>query len=87
MIVSYNYRRRKQEFRTNSNLSTLSIVLSSIKVERRPKYRVVPELYLCICDQCCGAGAGGAEIILGPGAGAENKFNKHFLQSVLRMLG
>ena len=24
--------------------------------------------------QCCGAGAGGAEIILGPGAGAENKF-------------
>ena len=22
--------------------------------------------------QCCGAGAGGAEIILGPGAGAEN---------------
>ena len=27
-------------------------------------------------NQCCGAGAGGAEIILGPGAGAgaENKF-------------
>ena len=25
-------------------------------------------------SQCCGAGAGGAEIILGPGAGAENKF-------------
>ena len=24
--------------------------------------------------QCCGAGAGGAEIILGPRAGAENKF-------------
>ena len=24
--------------------------------------------------QFCGAGAGGAEIILGPGAGAENKF-------------
>ena len=24
--------------------------------------------------QCCGAGAGGAEIILGPGAGAKNKF-------------
>ena len=24
--------------------------------------------------QCCGAGAGGAEIILEPGAGAENKF-------------
>ena len=24
--------------------------------------------------QCCGAGAGGAEIILRPGAGAENKF-------------
>ena len=26
--------------------------------------------------QCCGAGAGGAEIVLGPGAGAgaENKF-------------
>ena len=24
--------------------------------------------------QCCGAGAGGAEIIWGPGAGAENKF-------------
>ena len=29
------------------------------------------------CDKknhCCGAGAGGAEIILGPGARAENKF-------------
>ena len=25
-------------------------------------------------EQCCGAGAGGAEIIQGPGAGAENKF-------------
>ena len=25
-------------------------------------------------DQCCGAGAGGAEIILEPEAGAENKF-------------
>ena len=25
-------------------------------------------------NQCCGAGAGGGEIILGPGAGAENKF-------------
>ena len=38
--------------------------------------------------KCCGAVAGGAEIILGPGAGAEKKyFNKHFLQSVLRMLG
>ena len=39
--------------------------------------------------QCCGAGAGGAEIIWGPGAGAgaENKFKKHFLQSVWRMLG
>ena len=24
--------------------------------------------------QCCGAGDGGAEIIFGPGAGAENKF-------------
>ena len=24
--------------------------------------------------QCCGAGAGGAEIIWGPGVGAENKF-------------
>ena len=24
--------------------------------------------------QCCRAGAGGAEIILGPGTGAENKF-------------
>ena len=24
-------------------------------------------------NQCCGAGAGGAEIILGPGAGVENK--------------
>ena len=24
--------------------------------------------------QCCGAGAGGAEIILGPRAGAKNKF-------------
>ena len=24
--------------------------------------------------QCCGAGAGGAEIIRVPGAGAENKF-------------
>ena len=24
--------------------------------------------------QCCGAGAGGAKIISGPGAGAENKF-------------
>ena len=24
--------------------------------------------------QCCGAGAGGAEIIWGPDAGAENKF-------------
>ena len=24
--------------------------------------------------QCCGAGAGGAEIIWGPGAGAENNF-------------
>ena len=31
--------------------------------------------------QCCGAGAGGAEIILEPGAGAEKNFNKHFLQS------
>ena len=29
----------------------------------------------CHCfKQCCGARAGGAEIILGPGAGAENKF-------------
>ena len=28
----------------------------------------------CILNQYCGAGAGGAEIILGPGAGAENKF-------------
>ena len=36
--------------------------------------------------QCCGAGAVGAEIILGPGAGAENIFNRHFLQSDLRML-
>ena len=27
-----------------------------------------------IFSQCCGAGDGGAEIILGPGAGAENKF-------------
>ena len=37
--------------------------------------------------QCCGAG--GAEIIGGPGAGAENKFKYtvHFLQSVGRMLG
>ena len=32
-------------------------------------------------NQCCGAGDGGAEIIWGPGAGAENKLNKHFLQS------
>ena len=30
--------------------------------------------YYGIFHQCCGAGAGGAEIILGPGAGAENKF-------------
>ena len=37
--------------------------------------------------QCCGAGAGGAEIILGPVAGAEKiYFNKHFLQSVWSML-
>ena len=25
-------------------------------------------------NQCCGAGAGGAAIILGPGVGAKNKF-------------
>ena len=33
-------------------------------------------LFLVKKKQCCGAGAGGAEIILGPeaGAGAENKF-------------
>ena len=30
--------------------------------------------FLLVYIQCCGAGAGGAEIILGPGAGAENKF-------------
>ena len=28
--------------------------------------------------QCCGAGAGGAKIIWGPGAGAENKFKLTF---------
>ena len=33
------------------------------------------KLRLYICLQCCGAGAGGAEIILEPGAGAENKFS------------
>ena len=33
-------------------------------------------------NQCCGAGAGGAEIIWGPAAGAEKNVNKHFLQSV-----
>ena len=31
-------------------------------------------MYYHVLIQCCGAGAGGAEIILGPGAGAENKF-------------
>ena len=36
--------------------------------------------------QCCVAGAGGAEIVLGPGAGTEINFKKHFLQSVWRML-
>ena len=30
-------------------------------------------IIICTFFQCCGAGAGGAEIILGPGAGAENK--------------
>ena len=30
--------------------------------------------HLFVINQCCGAGAGGAEIILGHGAGAENKF-------------
>ena len=37
-------------------------------------------------SQCCGAGAGGAEIILRPGAGAEIIFIiKYFPQSVWRM--
>ena len=30
--------------------------------------------YGIVLNQCCEAGAGGAEIILGPGVGAENKF-------------
>ena len=67
--------------------------------------KLFPALYILYClpplrtyhqrfyndsfSQCCGAGADGAEIILGPGARAEaeTNFNKHFLQSVLRMLG
>ena len=31
-------------------------------------------IFKLLSKQCCGAGAGGAEIILGPGAGAGNKF-------------
>ena len=51
-----------------------------IKIKDEPDtYPVVKKIsgQICICvilNQCCGAGAGGAEIILGPGAGAENKF-------------
>ena len=38
--------------------------------------------------QCCGAGAGGAENYLRPGAGANIIFlNTYLLQSILRMLG
>ena len=44
----------------------------------RFKMLVVPRVHLCthiyVLMQCCGAGAGGAEIIWGPGAGAENNF-------------
>ena len=32
------------------------------------------KMYTCMINQCCGAGASGAEIVLRPGAGAENKF-------------
>ena len=34
----------------------------------------IPSPKYCLFNQCPGAGAGGAEIIWGPGAGADNKF-------------
>ena len=37
-------------------------------------YSSLRHTYFDWAKQCCGAGAGGAEIIWGPGAGAENKF-------------
>ena len=46
-------------------------------------FRILPGIFdflftLYSFFQCCGVGAGGVEIILGPGAGAENKFKKIF---------
>ena len=61
------------------------VVFTKTPENFRYRYRTVPVHGLAFrllnnrsvlggLNQCCGAGAGGAEIILGPGAGAENKF-------------
>ena len=44
-----------------------------VEVTRQPRHVLVNELTV-LKNQCCGTGAGGAEIVLGPGAGAENIF-------------
>ena len=53
---------------------TVNKICEQNKLSILSKFKNFRKFELNGINQCCGAGAGGGEIILGPGAGAENKF-------------